>query len=272
MSALYSLPTGNRPFEPDLLSTGAGQPNDFTIAIDYTAANNTASTGGSYMNDAETMAIDKIGNVWVSSGNGGNPYYFYELSPAGVVSNVNYQYSYTYGTPIVDILESAWAGSATTPNAITYVTATSTPTAAAGSAPVTYTYNTGATNSTLLENFTYASVADAFGNLYFGNNQVSAGTTDYIEEFAGAATTPTVTGTQSAAIAGITSSGSTSFISGAIQVGSTSAFFNYDAYGNIAGTTSITSVNLSTLTNNTGFPVYGQTNGSSAGALLAARP
>jgi hypothetical protein len=273
VSTLFNLPTGNRPFAPDLSSLGvsASSLNDFTIAIDYLP-----SLNSNYVNYAETVAIDKIGNVWVVANNSGNPYYFYEMSPAGVRSNVNSQTSWQYGTVIIDSNESAWAGAAITNNPVTYVQATSTPSAAAGTAPVTYTYNTGTTNTTKNTYYSYSSIADSLGNVYFGNAGTTGSTSssplDYISRFS--ASSPSSAGIQTASLTGIYNNNNISFLNASIQPyytpssgsGTTSAFFEYNAYVN--GQVQIDSVQLSsstaslltsggTPTNDTGFPVYG---------------
>jgi hypothetical protein len=264
VTQLYSLPSGNVPFAPYLTT----QPNDFTIAIDYTSANNPGPDSFPLTTGAESLAIDKIGNVWFTTqpNKGTGAGYLSQVNPAGVFQTGNTQYnsSYIYGYVTIDSGESAWAGSAISSNAVTYVHATSTPAAASGSAPVTYTYNTGATSGSTVENYTYAGVADPSGNVYFTNNQTTSGTSAYLQAFHGAATTPTVTAIQSAAIGTINNDGQ-GFSHGSIQVGGASAFYSYNA-SNGAGTPTITNIifpttftNGVTLSQGTGFPV---TNGS----------
>jgi hypothetical protein len=74
VNALYTLPTGNVPFTPNLASAGAGQPNDFTVAIQYPynyTTNAKISSEGTTTNlfaqGPESIAIDGYGNVWVDS-------------------------------------------------------------------------------------------------------------------------------------------------------------------------------------------------------------
>jgi hypothetical protein len=300
VSTLYNLPQGNRPFTPDLSSLGvtASQLNDFTIGILYTVANNPANSsnggnGGSYMNSVETIAIDKIGNVWAVADNGGSPNYLYRMSPAGVIGNVNYQSSWQYGTVVIDANESAWSASAVDRQAVTYVqnTNSSTVAPAVGAAPVTYTYNAGATNATKNTYYSYSAVADSFGDVYFGNAgltavyNASSSPNDYVAVFSGGS--PTSTGVESGAITGINNYNAISFLNGSIQpyasgTGKTSAFFEYNAYS--SGQVEIDSVQLSSSTgtvltsggipvNDTGFPVYGiNTNGSPGTNAFAQTP
>jgi hypothetical protein len=300
VSSLYNLPQGNRPFTPDLATRGvtASQLNDFTIGILYTAASNPGSAGGSYMNAVETIAIDKIGNVWAvadDNGQGGTsgPNYLYQMSPAGVIGNVNYQSSWQYGTVVIDANESAWSASAVDRQAVTYVqnTNSSSVAPAVGAAPVTYTYNAGATNATKNTYYSYSAVADSFGDVYFGNAgltavyNASSSPNDYVAVFSGGS--PTSTGVESGALAGINNYNAISFLNGSIQpyasgTGKTSAFFEYNAY--LSGQVEIDSVQLSSSTgtvltsggvpvNDTGFPVYGiNTNGSPGTNAFAQTP
>jgi hypothetical protein len=267
MSNLYALPQANPPFAPSLASTGAGQPNDFTIGILYPQSLNSP-----YTNVAESVAIDNIGNAWVTAQNGvssANPAYFYEMSPTGVRSNVQSQGNYIYGYVTIDTNENAWAGAAidtvsgstTTPGAygFSYVPKSGTTTSSTVY-PNPYTYSAGGVNSNQLESYTYAAVADSVGNVYFGNNgtyrnNTITGTggraTDYIETLSGAASAPsTVTGTDSAQIPTFTSvdGGITHMAMQPIQSSPSvppSAYIDYNnSDGN--GTAYIGSVTLST--------------------------
>jgi hypothetical protein len=266
VTALYNLPTGNVPFAPYLTT----QPNDFTIAIDYTAANNPGPDTYPLTTGAESLAIDKIGNVWFTTqpNKGTGAGYLSQVNPAGVFQTGNTQYnsSYIYGYVTIDSGESAWAGSAISSNAVTYVHATSTPAAVSGSAPVTYTYNTGATSGSTVENYTYAGVADPSGNVYFTNNQTAGSNSAYLQAFHGAATTPTVTAIESAAIGSLNLTGQ-GFSHTSIQVGGASAYFSYNA-ANGTGTPTITNIifpttftNGVTLSQGTGFPVTNASTG-----------
>ena len=257
MSALYALPTGNVPFAPYL----GTQPNDFTIGIDYVYGSGT----NPYTRGPESLAIDKIGNVWITGQPaGGTNYYFFELSPLGVASNVQTQTNYIYGYVTIDSNESAWSGPAFTNNNITYVhnnnstLASGTPTL--GSAPVTYTYDAGGSNATLNTGyFHYAAAADSTGNVYFGDEKTQNSGVDYIATLAGAATNPGVTATQSAnALANVNTDASG--FSHAAMAAYGYAYFDYNA-ANGAGTPTVDLVQLSNGTDYTGFPVTNATAG-----------
>jgi hypothetical protein len=235
VNTLYTLPSGNRPFEPDLLSTGAGQPNDFTIAIDYVYG----ATLNPYSHGAESLAIDKIGNVWVTSQpNGGSNYYFYEFSPTGAPSNVQTQTSYIYGYVTIDSGESAWAGAAFTTAPPVYVlnTNSTTAVAASGSAPPVYSYAAGTTNATNTQYFRYASASDASGNVFFGNETGNQTGLDKVETYYLAATNPTVTGQDTAQLATVNSDVS-GFSHAAMATGD-KVYFDYNA-SNFAGTPTV---------------------------------
>jgi hypothetical protein len=261
---LFTLPQGNRPFEPDLASVQSSQPNDFSIAIDYPYS--ATVTNNSYSHGAESLAIDKIGNVWITSQpNGGSNYYFYEFSPTGAASNVQTQTSYIYGYVTIDSGESAWAGAAFTTASPVYVHASATPAATSGSAPISYTYGTGASNTTNTQYFRYASASDASGNVFFGNETGSQTGLDEVETYLGAATTPGVTGKTSAQLATVNSDKS-GFSHAAMATGDT-IYFDYNA-ASIAGTPTIDYVTVTPSTgaasNKTGWPVTNGTTGCTA--------
>jgi hypothetical protein len=203
VTALYSLPTGNVPFTPDLTT----QPNDFTIGIDYTAANNPGPDGYPLTTGAESVAVDTIGNVWFTTqpNKGTGAGYLSQVNPVGVFQTANTQYNstYIYGYVSIDAGQSPWAGSALSTNPITYVHATSTPAAVAGSAPPTYVYATGATRygfGTTNYNYTYPAFGDSAGNMYFSTNITNGSSNDYILEIPTASTAPTTAGTNTAAM------------------------------------------------------------------------
>jgi len=68
--SLWSLPTGQVPFNPNLLSA----PNDFSIAVTY------AGTTGSLLNTPYGIAIDATGNAWVANESGST---ITEFTPSG---------------------------------------------------------------------------------------------------------------------------------------------------------------------------------------------
>jgi hypothetical protein len=204
VNALYTLPSGNVPFTPNLTL----QPNDFTVGILYNQANNPGTGNGSYTVGAESLAVDKVGNVWFTTQPGkGNTSsgYLFEMSPLGVISNVNFS-SYLYGYVFIDSGQSAWAGSALTANPITFVHATAT----SNTYPFTTTYAAAATTHPGSANAysTYAGFGDASGNVYFtyGSNTGSrtGGGANYLTELANAATTPTGTFTAGLSLGGLT--------------------------------------------------------------------
>jgi len=191
VNALYTLPTGNVPFTPNLTV----QPNDFTVGILYNQANNPGTGNGSYTVGAESLAVDKVGNIWFTTqpGKGSTSSgYLFEMSPLGVISNVNFA-NYLYGYVFIDSGQSAWAGSALTANPITTVHATAT----SSTYPFTTTYAAAATTHPGSANVydTYSGFADASGNVYFTYGSQSGSRTgggaNYLTELANAATTPT---------------------------------------------------------------------------------
>ena len=99
MTNLYTLPTGNVPFTPNLVSTSAGQPNDFTLAIQYpenftanakiTSA--TTLSANPNANAPESIAVDSYGNLWMNNdAQDANGFYdIFEMNPQGVVTYTN---------------------------------------------------------------------------------------------------------------------------------------------------------------------------------------
>jgi hypothetical protein len=114
VSTLYNLPTGTVPFAPNLTK----QPNDFTIAIQYptsgTSAAGTTVTNG-YVGDAESVAVDGTGNVWVTSQTG---HYVVQLNAVGVQQTSN-NTTYSYGYVSLDPSNNAWSGNVETTSGIT---------------------------------------------------------------------------------------------------------------------------------------------------------
>jgi streptogramin lyase len=239
-------------------------PNDFTLGIDYTAANNPGPDTYPLTTGAESVAVDRIGNAWFTTqpNKGTGAGYMFEMNPAGVVNSSVTQYnsSYIYGYVTIDSGQSAWAGSANSTNAITYVHSTNGSTLSdyVGQVPGTYTYSAGATNATLLANYTYAAVASSSGNVYFGSNKTAGGSSDYIESFLGAATTPSVLGVLSGILSGLSTDGQ-GISHGAIDA-SGDAFFNYNAASG-HGTPYVTRIALGTGLTASGFPVSNATSG-----------
>jgi streptogramin lyase len=71
LTALAAVATSQAPFQPTL----AANPSDWTVAIKYTAA--------STLRSPYNIAIDKVGNAWISNTAGG----LVELSPAGALAS-----------------------------------------------------------------------------------------------------------------------------------------------------------------------------------------
>jgi hypothetical protein len=102
VSNLYSIPTGNVPFAPNLVSTGAGKPNDFAVPILWNV--------GAASSDTE---IDAGGNAFVAAGTSG----LYQITPSGVVSVIGgsptYLSSALSAGLAIDLLGSVWASGTT---------------------------------------------------------------------------------------------------------------------------------------------------------------
>jgi streptogramin lyase len=97
VGALFSLQGSSPPFPLDLSSA----PNDWTIAIDFTAA--ALNAGG--QNTSGGIAVDALGNVWVVNGPGGVT----EFSPLGVVLSGSQGYGTAQGSLIaIDSSGDAW--------------------------------------------------------------------------------------------------------------------------------------------------------------------
>jgi hypothetical protein len=115
MTALYTLPAGNVPFTPNLGSTGAGQPTDFTIAIGYP----NAFTANSKISSAttlganpgalgpESIAIDGYGNPWFNDLT--SPYNIFEYTPQGVPAYTTTS-TYRVGYITIDPGNNVWTG------------------------------------------------------------------------------------------------------------------------------------------------------------------
>ena len=71
VSALFGLATATAPFQPILANPG---PNDWTVAITYTASN---------LNGPSAVAVDAGGNVWLTNSDGNQ---INKFSPTGAVS------------------------------------------------------------------------------------------------------------------------------------------------------------------------------------------
>ena len=153
VNTLYTLPTGNVPFTPNLTSTGAGQPNDFTIAIQYPQSLNAQA------NNAESIAIDGNGNVWMNTAALKE---IFEFSPIGVLKYNTPAQTYSYGYVSVDGNNNIWSGNNfTTSSETEIVTSGTTPTI------TTFPILTGGIYDA------YMTVGSSNGNVYVGGTPSS---------------------------------------------------------------------------------------------------
>jgi hypothetical protein len=172
MSTIFSLPTGNVPFTPNLVSTGAGQPNDFLVAIKYPQSG--TPTTNSFIQGPESIASDAYGNVWFNNDpSSGSGHSVVQFTPLGLPSQ-----DISYGTTIptyvsIDGGSSAWFGTGQT---------------VAEANGVVTEFNLYGTrlNGTVVPNtgmkptvgnfaLGYADATDASGNYYIGDANVGAG-------------------------------------------------------------------------------------------------
>ena len=171
---IFALQTGTVPYVPDL----AHAPNDWTIAINYPVAGRPYSTSYTsvsnlWAEEAESIAIDDLGQVWVT---GQGETSIVRINNLGVIqpSTAQTYLGYIAGYVSVDGSNNAWTGSANSSTAIFE----------AGSNGVfSTTYGSGYQSS-------YTNIADNAGNDYFFATAGSAGAGMY-EYPVGAATNST---------------------------------------------------------------------------------
>jgi hypothetical protein len=178
MANLYGLPSGNVPFTPHLTT----QPNDFTVAIQYsyTGATNTAIssaasgtiTGNAYSAGPESIAIDGYGNPWINTLNGGNsPWNIFQINPLGVVTYTSANAPYKLGYITVDPSNNIFSGSNYTQGDEFEVLAAGIVNTSATRTTYTYTGNYGGTTAPFnADGFYngYMSVANGAGNIFIG--------------------------------------------------------------------------------------------------------
>jgi hypothetical protein len=156
VSNLYTLPTGNVPFTPNL----TGEPNDFTIAIQYPMTQTGSMTvGNPQLQTAESIAIDAYGDVWLDAQ---APQKVVEMSPQGAIAYTSPALGYNPGYVAIDASGNVWTGCgfATCGLAKYTVTTTTTP---------TYSQTvSGPAISGVSSYDAYMSVASSTGNIYFG--------------------------------------------------------------------------------------------------------
>lgn len=119
---IFAIPTGTVPYAPAL----SHAPNDWTIAINYPGPNNgvagSASSGtvtNSTLNSAESIAVDDIGQVWITSQGeenaGGTAFInkpdIVRWSSLGAQNSIN-TYTYIPGYVSIDGSNNAWTGNA----------------------------------------------------------------------------------------------------------------------------------------------------------------
>jgi hypothetical protein len=157
MANIYSLQGSSYPFTPQL----AAQPNDFTVAIQYSVALNPA------VSQAESIGIDSYGNIWMNSYGNKN---IFEMSPLGVVTYKSPTAGYSYGYVSVDPSGNIWSGGnfATTQETKFTVTGTGS-SQAVTSATFPGPYPTGFYDN-------YITVTDSSGNVYIGATRPTGGT------------------------------------------------------------------------------------------------
>ena len=104
---LFALPTGTQPYSPNL----ANPPNDFTIVINYplTAVSGYPTATNSLLGNAESIAIDSTGEVWVSAQ---TSRVIVRMNPLGMVDSSNTNSTYIYGYVSIDGSDNGWTGNA----------------------------------------------------------------------------------------------------------------------------------------------------------------
>jgi hypothetical protein len=164
VSSLFSLPTGNVPFTPNLTSEGK-TPNDFSVGINY------PSTYNASFNEPEGMSIDASGDVWI---NDAASRYVTKMLPTGAIG-VTYLSSYVPGYIAIDPSGDVWWG----PHSTTGGSVTGN---------VTEITNTGTVLSTtsyaslINSGYAYTTAIDGSGNVYLPNYPQTANYNYAIEE------------------------------------------------------------------------------------------
>jgi hypothetical protein len=162
MSNIYALQGSTYPFAPRLTA----QPNDFTVAVQYSLALNPA------VSQAESIGIDASGNVWMNSYGNKN---IFEMSPLGVVTYQSPTAGYSYGYVSVDPFGNIWSGGDFTASDETKFSVTGSGSLQAVSSQTF----TGPYIKGFYDN--YITVTDSAGNAYIGATPPSG--TDYQKQW-----------------------------------------------------------------------------------------
>jgi hypothetical protein len=180
MGNLYGLPSGNVPFTPNLVSASVGQPNDFTVAIQYSKSGTTNTSkvssaaslsANTFASGPESVAIDSYGNVWGNDLDNQNPpYYIWEISPLGVNTYLSANTGYELGYVTIDPSNNVYLG--TNYNQGDEIEVLASGTANQDSTRTIYTYkgDYGTASPFNADGFYngYMSVANGAGNVYIG--------------------------------------------------------------------------------------------------------
>jgi hypothetical protein len=171
MANLYGLPSGNVPFTPHLTA----QPNDFTVAIQYSYTGQTNAaissattlTANPYANGPESIVIDGYGNVWMNDLN--SPYEIFELTPQGVATYTSAAFTNKVGYLTVDPSNNVYSGSNYVKGDEIEILASGTVNQASVRTTYTYTGNYGGTTAPFnADGFFngYFSIANGAGNIF----------------------------------------------------------------------------------------------------------
>jgi len=166
VTAIYGLSTGTVPYTPHLTA----RPNDFTLGILYPFDEvGGYGSANSDVEKAESIAVDNVGQIWITAQAGGNgstnPSPSADRwSPLGVVNttnNTSANGNYMYGYVSIDGNNNAWTGNAASTSSILF----------AGSAGnFKTTYGAGYTTA-------YTVVATNAGDAYFFASNAGGTTT-----------------------------------------------------------------------------------------------
>ena len=108
---IFALQSGTVPYVPDL----SHAPNDWTIAIDYpyTAVGGYTSAVNPDLDNAESIAVDGNGQIWITAQDGNVTPRINLWSPLGAqISTFSNSPSYIFGYVSVDGSNNAWTGNA----------------------------------------------------------------------------------------------------------------------------------------------------------------